>query len=139
MTLLCKNDGEPCPDEGRQCAGDKFFIGCVERRRPKAYEGPERREFTAQLELIHGRRHFATVDVDLGAGWMPDRREKIAPASAIYQERNRLRLEIHKLRNALADIAYCRIPGAPDGVAVQAQQFGPFAQRRAQEALGNDR
>lgn len=95
-----------------------------------------RRSFHAQTKDMLGGRYFATVDVDLGAGWVPDRRAEKAPDDAIYQERNRLRLEMHKLRAALTDIALCRIPGVPDGVTVGASQFMQFARDHAKEAAG---
>lgn len=42
---------------------------------------------------------------------------------------------IESMKAALEDISLVRIPGAPDGVTVGMDQFGPFARQRAKEAL----
>lgn len=47
-----------------------------------------------------------------------------------------LRAEVERLREALGDIQFCRLPGIPDGCTVTMDQVGTFATQRARTALG---
>lgn len=70
--------------------------------------------------------------------------ETEAAAIAAWNQRatpaevEKLRADVERLREALTDIAMCRIPHVPDGVTVGMEQFGPFAQQRARAALAKE-
>jgi hypothetical protein len=49
-----------------------------------------------------------------------------------------LRAEVARLRGALEDIAYARLPGIPDRCTVTVEQVGQFAMQRARTALAKE-
>ncbi len=64
--------------------------------------------------------------------------EIAALVQKLNAENDILRAEVARLRGALEDIAYARLPGIPDRCTVTVEQVGQFAMQRARTALAKE-